>query len=129
MGALHTDVPAAERDFLTVRIAPGGEKPLHTHLLISDEPGSYFPGRFGIRIENALVVIEGAKGPGGEDFLQFETVTVAPLQRDLIVLDMLTADERTWVDNYHMMVRQQIGPWLDGRDLAWLEAATEKLAG
>jgi Xaa-Pro aminopeptidase len=112
-----------------IRIAPGGEKPLHNHLVISNEPGAYFPGRFGIRIENALVVTEGAKGPGGEDFLQFETVTVAPLQRDLIVLDMLTADERTWVDNYHVMVRQQIGPWLDDRDLAWLEAATEKLAG
>ena len=110
-----------------IRIAPGAETPLHANLLISNEPGAYFAGRFGIRIENTLVVTEAPAGYGGEAFLRFETISVAPFQRSLIDLAMLSAAERRWIDDYHAMVRVRVAPFLRGPDLDWLHTATEAL--
>lgn len=110
-----------------IRIAPGGERPLHAQLVISNEPGAYFRDRFGIRIENTLVVTDAKPGLGDDTFHEFETVSVAPLQRSLIDRGLLSATERDWVDRYHAMVRRAVAPFLQGVDLEFLTAATAPL--
>ena len=106
---------------------PGTGTPLAAGMILSNEPGYYKPGEFGIRIENLIltvpVEIEGAEG----DWLGFETLTFVPLDRRLIDVDMLTERERNWVDGYHAQVRALLAPQLDGDDLAWLEAETAPL--
>ena len=106
---------------------PGTGTPLAAGMILSNEPGYYKPGEFGIRIENLIltvpVEIEGAEG----DWLGFETLTFVPLDRRLIDTDMLTPRERNWVDGYHAKVRALLAPQLDGDDLAWLEAETAPL--
>jgi Xaa-Pro aminopeptidase len=110
-----------------IRIGPGGDKALHADLVISNEPGAYFAGRFGVRIENTMVVVETGPGTGADMFLGFETVSVAPLDRALIDVALLTPEERRWVDDYHTMVRRRVAPFLGGADLAYLEGATQPL--
>jgi Xaa-Pro aminopeptidase len=98
----------------------GGDEPLQPGMIISNEPGYYKAGEYGIRIENLVLVVpievEGAEKP----VLGFETLTFAPIDRTLIDTAMLTAEERTWVDDYHAQVLKVIGPQLDGEDLDWL---------
>ena len=105
----------------------GTGTPLAAGMILSNEPGYYKPGEYGIRIENLIltvpVEIEGAEG----DWLGFETLTFVPLDRRLIDADMLTTSEREWVDSYHAKVRALLAPQLDGEDLAWLEAETAPL--
>jgi Xaa-Pro aminopeptidase len=110
-----------------IRIGPGGDKALHADLVISNEPGAYFAGRFGVRIENTMVVVETGPGTGSDMFLEFETVSVAPLDRALINGSLLTFEERGWVDDYHATVRGRVAPFLAGADLAYLERATQPL--
>jgi Xaa-Pro aminopeptidase len=115
------------------RIAkPGGayagtETPLAAGMILSNEPGYYKPGHYGIRIENLVLVvpaaIEGAEG----DFLGFETLTFAPLDRRLVDKALLTATEIAWWDTYHEKVAQTLAPHLEGADRAWLERQTEPL--
>ena len=99
----------------------GTSEPLREGMILSNEPGYYKPGAFGIRIENLVLIearqIEGAEG----DWLGFETLTYVPLDRTLIDVAMLTAPERQWVDNYHSDVRTLLAPQLEGDALAWLE--------
>jgi Xaa-Pro aminopeptidase len=110
-----------------IRIAAGGDKPLHTDLVISNEPGAYFAGRFGVRIENTLLVVEAGPGSGSDMFLAFETVSVAPIERALISVALLTSEERRWVDAYHAEVRDRLAPRLSGPAAVYLERATEPL--
>ena len=94
-------------------------------MIVSDEPGYYKPGAYGIRIENLLVVTEAQDVPGGERPMHgFETLTLAPIDRAMIVPSLLSAEERAWLDAYHARVRAEVGPLLDTEDRAWLEAAT-----
>ncbi len=109
------------------RIAPvggayaGGDEPLQAGMILSNEPGSYKEGAYGIRIENLVLVVE-KDVPGAEKpMLGFETLTFAPIDRRLIVAEMLSADERTWVDAYHAEVVRRIGSGLGTEDRAWLE--------
>ena len=98
----------------TVALQPG--------MIVSNEPGYYKEGEYGIRIENLQYVTEGQIPEGGErPMMGFETLTLAPIHRDLIVVEMLTADEREYVDTYHARVLAEIGPELDGEVRAWLE--------
>jgi Xaa-Pro aminopeptidase len=97
-------------------------------MIVSNEPGYYKRGAYGIRIEN-LVAVTPAE-PRQEDerkMLAFETLTLAPLDRHLIETDLLTVAERDWVDAYHARVRAALAPLLEGEDRAWLEAATAPL--
>jgi Xaa-Pro aminopeptidase len=110
-----------------IRIGPGGDKALHADLVMSNEPGAYFAGRFGVRIENTMVVVETGPGAGSDMFLAFETVSVAPLDRALINVSLLTSEERGWVDKYHATVRSRVAPFLADADLAYLERATQPL--
>ncbi len=96
-------------------------------MVVSNEPGYYKTGAYGIRIENLVAVIEADDAEGG--FLGFETLTLAPIDRALIDPVMLTADERAWLDAYHARVAETLAPLLadDTATLAWLRAATAPL--
>ncbi|WP_428332702.1 aminopeptidase P family protein [Novosphingobium sp.] len=96
-------------------------------MIVSNEPGYYLAGEYGIRIEN-LVLVESRTIAGAEGaFMGFETLTHVPLDRRLIDLALLEPAERGWVDGYHARVRALLAPLLDGAALAWLEAATAPL--
>ncbi|MEE4349279.1 MAG: aminopeptidase P family protein [Pacificimonas sp.] len=106
---------------------PGGgaSEPLQAGMILSNEPGYYKEGAYGIRIEN-LVIVEPRETPGGEgEFLGFETVTFAPIDLRLVEPALLTPAEKDWLNAYHKDVREKIGPQLrTPEDQAWLEQAT-----
>jgi Xaa-Pro aminopeptidase len=106
--------------------APNAQ-PLLTGMIVSNEPGYYKTGEYGIRIEN-LVVVQPWEGKGRErDMLCFETLTLAPIDRTLVDLNLLEEDEVAWLDAYHARVRAEIGPLVDTDTARWLEAATAPL--
>jgi Xaa-Pro aminopeptidase len=110
------------------RISKLGTVALKRGMILSNEPGYYKTGTYGIRIENLLLVIAALEPAGAEKPLNtFETLTLAPIDRRLIDTRMLTAKERNWIDGYHARVREEIGPLLDSAARAWLEAATRPL--
>lgn len=103
-------------------------QPLLPGMIVSNEPGFYKEGHWGIRIENLQVVTEAAQIPGGErPMLGFETLTLAPIDRRLIEVSLLTGDERAWMDAYHAEVLAKVGPLMDGEARAWLEQACAPL--
>ncbi len=111
------------------RIAPvsssqsGGDEPLQAGMIISNEPGYYKTGEYGIRIENLVLVVEKAIEGAEKEMLGFETLTFAPIDRRLIVREMLSPDEIAWLNNYHRQVVEKIGPTLSNADREWLEQA------
>jgi len=103
-------------------------QPLEPGMILSNEPGYYKTGAYGIRIENLQVVTPAEDIDGGErPMLGFETLTLAPIARDLIVKALLTKDEIAWVNGYHARVWEKIGPQLDGEAKVWLEGATKAI--
>lgn len=97
-------------------------------MILSNEPGFYKEGHWGIRIENLQVVTAAEPIPGGErPMLGFETLTMAPIDRRLISVDLLTTDERAWMDAYHAEVLTKVGPLMDGAARDWLEQACAPL--
>jgi Xaa-Pro aminopeptidase len=102
--------------------------PFEPGMIVSNEPGYYKTGAYGIRIENLQVVTPAAEIDGGErPMLGFETLTLAPIARELILKTLLTKEERAWVDAYHQRVRETIGPQISGEARDWLDAATAPL--
>jgi Xaa-Pro aminopeptidase len=98
-------------------------------MIVSNEPGYYKTGAFGIRIENLVTVVEGAPVSAAEKkTLAFETLTLAPIDRALIEPKLLSAEERAWLDAYHARVRATIAPLVDAKTAAWLKTATAPLA-
>ncbi len=105
-----------------------GAEPLKPGMIVSNEPGCYLEGRFGIRIENLLVVTEPRAVDGGaRPMMGFETLTWAPIDRAMIDPALLDADERGWLDDYHAGVLARIGPQVDAATRRWLEAACARL--
>lgn len=105
----------------------GGDEPLQPGMILSDEPGYYKAGAWGIRIEN-LVLVAPRDMPGAErTMLGFETLTLAPYDRALIEVALLDEGERAWVDAYHARVMTALGPLLDATARDWLVAATRPL--
>ena len=120
-------------------ISPRGK---NSHLLpgmiTSNEPGIYLEGKFGIRLENEILCLpaygrracesggRACKSVGGQQ-LGFETITFAPFEREAIVVDMLTAEERAWLNSYHAQVYEKLSPLLDPETRDWLRAVTEEL--
>jgi len=101
---------------------------LEAGMIVSNEPGFYKEGAYGIRIENLQYVTPAADIADGERaMLGFECLTFAPLARDLIATELLSAQERGWVDDYHQRVLAQIKPQLDGPAADWLETACASL--
>ena len=105
----------------------GTDQELMAGMILSNEPGYYKPGEFGIRIEN-LVLVEKREIPGMEgEWLGFETLTLVPIDKKLVDRDMLGEAEIEWWNAYHARVREVLAPQLEGEDLAWLEHACETL--
>ncbi len=106
---------------------PGNDEPLQAGMILSNEPGYYKAGEYGIRIEN-LVLVEPRDVPGAEKpMLGFRELTLAPIDRNLIDTGLLDATERDWLNAYHARVQAEIGPQLDDAGQAWLAAATAAL--
>jgi len=105
----------------------GGDEPLRPGMILSNEPGYYKTGEYGIRIENLVLVVE-RDVPGAEKkMLGFDTLTFVPIDRNLIDTDMLDDAERLWLDDYHHQVVAIVGPQLEGDARTWLEAACRPL--
>jgi Xaa-Pro aminopeptidase len=115
--------------FLNVHETPHGISPglhergtsvLEKGVTVTNEPGYYKEGAFGIRIENMLLVIPYS-GPGEGNFLQFETLTLFPIDKELIEVNDLSEGEKDWLNQYHLMVFDRLSPFLEGEELSWLE--------
>ncbi|PUB18840.1 aminopeptidase P family protein [Yoonia sediminilitoris] len=120
--------------YLSVHEGPQGfsrrsDVPLETGMILSNEPGYYKEGHFGIRIENLVVVQEAAAQPGddGRDMLAFDTLTFVPFDRRLIDVGMLTREERDWIDRYHADTVALLGERLDQEARNWLTQACAPL--
>jgi Xaa-Pro aminopeptidase len=106
----------------------GGDAPLRTGMIVSNEPGYYKNGEYGIRIENLQFVTQPQIPPGGERaMLGFETLTLAPVDRALIEPALLSEAERAWLNAYHSRVLAEIGPLLEPDARAWLQGACAPL--
>ena len=100
--------------------------PLQAGMTVTNEPGLYLEGKFGVRIENTLLIVPAETTDFG-DFLKFETLTLAPIDTTPIVLDLLTEEERLWINNYHRRVFKSLSPYLAGHERKWLEEATRSI--
>jgi Xaa-Pro aminopeptidase len=108
------------------RLSRISEVPLEAGMILSNEPGYYREGEFGIRLENLIVVEAAPKLAGGDDErdqLQFETLTFVPFDRRLIVVAMLAPGEKNWLNAYHAAVLEKLGPRLSPTAKAWCETA------
>ena len=106
------------------RIAKVGVTPLEPGMILSNEPGYYKAGEYGIRIENLIIVTEPQQIEGGDiEMMGFETLTLAPIDRRLIDTQLLTRAELQWLDAYHARVLTEIGPMVDEATRQWLQAA------
>ena len=107
-------------------ISKAGMVALEPGMICSNEPGYYKAGAYGIRIENLVLVSEPETPPGADrETLSFETLTLCPIDRRLVVPEMLSPAERAWLDAYHARVRDSVGPLVDKETRAWLAQATE----
>jgi Xaa-Pro aminopeptidase len=105
----------------------GGDEMLRVGMILSNEPGYYKTGGFGIRIEN-LVLVEARDVPGAEKpVMGFHTLTLAPIDRRLVDLSLMSPQEVAWLDAYHARVLREIGPLVPADVRAWLEEATQPL--
>jgi Xaa-Pro aminopeptidase len=114
--------------FLNVHEGPQGIRGTHTGnsiaefeagMLTSNEPGFYKSGEYGIRIENLILCVEAGEFPSGK-FLEFETLSLFPIDTTLIDRDLLDDTERTWLNDYHAKVLSELGPELDEGEKSWL---------
>jgi Xaa-Pro aminopeptidase len=92
-------------------------------MIVSNEPGYYKTGAYGIRIEN-LVAVQPVEGASERDMLCFETLTLAPIDRTLVDRSLIEADEIAWLDAYHARVREVLTPLVDPETARWLAVAT-----
>jgi Xaa-Pro aminopeptidase len=105
----------------------GGDEPLAEGMILSDEPGYYKTGEYGIRVENLVLVVK-VDVPGAEkEMLGFETLTLAPIDLALVDVAMLSAKERDWLNAYHARVRAELGPLLPDEVQDWLRDATRAI--
>ena len=110
------------------RISRLGHAALKRGMILSNEPGYYQAGHYGIRIENLLLVVEAPPVPGAEKPLNaFETLTLVPIDRRLIAVELMTPEELDWVNAYHARVAAALGAILDAPTRDWLAAAAASL--
>ncbi len=100
---------------------PGTETPLREGMILSNEPGYYKPGEYGIRIENLVLVVDAGLADSEGKYLGFETLTMVPLDRTLVDPALLSEAEIGWWNDYHTAVYATLAPQLESDDLAWLE--------
>jgi len=103
--------------------------PFEPGMILSNEPGFYREGHFGIRTENLLIVVPAPDQPEGNltNLLEFETLTYVPIDRRMILRDMLNSDEIEWLNSYHQTCRDKIHPRLTAAEQVWLRDATQPL--
>ena len=96
---------------------------LQAGMTVTDEPGVYLGGRFGVRIENTLLVVPAEETECGR-FLKFETLTLCPIEMSPIIKELMTPEEIQWLNDYHSMVYERLAPYLNEDEKAWLRKAT-----
>jgi Xaa-Pro aminopeptidase len=121
--------------FLNVHEGPHGITPylmaeahtaMEAGMITSNEPGIYRPGRWGVRIENLLLTVPGQTTEFGS-FLDFETLTLCPIDTRCIERDLLSRDEADWLNRYHTTVRSRLAPHVAGAAADWLQAGTRPI--
>jgi len=117
--SVHEGPASLSRAGRMVPLAPG--------MILSDEPGYYLPGAYGIRLENLLMVRAAELPAAKRPFLEFETLTLAPFDRRLVDTALLEPAERAWIDAYHARVLAEVGPRLEGAVRDWLATACAPL--
>jgi Xaa-Pro aminopeptidase len=105
----------------------GGDEPLAPGMILSDEPGYYKTGEYGIRVENLVLVVEKPIEGAEKEMLGFETLTLAPIDLALVELSLLTPQERDWLNAYHARVRTELSPLVPNEVRPWLEEATRAI--
>ena len=115
----HEGPQSIRTNLVDVRLAPG--------MVISNEPGLYKTGEYGIRTENLVLVVEADKTEEFGNFLAFEPLTLFPYDLQLIDRSMLTSEEVAQINDYHRMVRERISPLLNAEEAAWLAAKTQEI--
>ena len=96
---------------------------LREGMTVTDEPGVYLEGRFGVRIENVLLVVPADKTECGQ-FLKFAPLTLCPIDLSPVIKEMMTSEEIQWLNDYHSMVYERLSPYLDEDEKAWLRQST-----
>ncbi len=109
----------ANQSLSAIKLEPGH--------VITNEPGIYKEGRHGVRLENTLLVTDAGSTPDGGNFLRFEMLSFCHIDREAIVVDMLSKQERRWVDEYHAKVYELLAPKLNPEEKAWLKGRTAPL--
>ena len=100
--------------------------PIYEGMTVTDEPGIYMEGKFGVRIENTLAVVPYMSTEFGE-FLQFETLTLCPIDLSPVIPELLTAEEKSWLDSYHKRVYDSLSPYLDEEEKKWLMSVSHSI--
>ena len=100
--------------------------PLHAGMTVTDEPGIYIEGEFGVRVENTLLITPYRTTEFGS-FLQFEPLTLCPIDTMPIIIELLSDEERAWLNGYHQTVFDRLSPHLEGEELEWLKKATREI--
>ncbi|AYN15379.1 aminopeptidase P family protein [Pseudomonas monteilii] len=111
---------------IAYQAAPAPQTAMQAGMISSIEPGTYRPGQWGVRIENLVVNREAGKSAFG-DFLNFETLTLCPIDTRCLLAEQLSKEEVEWLNRYHATVRERLAPLLKGDALAWLETRTASL--
>ena len=100
--------------------------PMVAGMTVTDEPGIYLEGKFGVRTENTLLVVPYKETPFGT-FLQFEPLTLCPIDKSAIDISLMTEEEIGWLDEYHQMVYDRLSPYLDEEERKWLAVKCEEI--
>ena len=95
-------------------------------MILTDEPGIYKAGRHGIRIENTLLIVPARETEFGS-FYRFEPLTLCPISKEAVIIDMMNDEELKWFNEYHQMVYDRLHPYLNEEEQAWLKEATSSL--
>ena len=101
-------------------------EPIVPGMITTDEPGLYYDGELGVRIENELLCVEDVKTEYGQ-FYRFENITFAPIERDAIITSLLTDEEKAQLNEYHALVREKISPFLTADEAKWLKEVTAEI--
>jgi Xaa-Pro aminopeptidase len=111
------------------RISPHPvDEALQEGMIVSNEPGIYREGEYGIRIENLIMVSPWRESPGTEEFFSFETLTLCPYERQLIDSSLLDKDEIDWINDYHQSVYKRLSPLLNEEEREWLREETLEIS-